>query len=337
MIQTRSGAFPLPQPSLSRHWIVGRGLCMYRYEEFAHVPRAKRRPALALKLPVWSPFRNTGFHSVWMGSAAMVWFWDADAVGGRTSQAAGREHGEPTRVLPEPVFYPRKPDGVHMQACREGFDLQHWRADALLDSFWFPARPDDRQTDWFLARCGIEASAADVVVPPPRTSAFDPEPWAARVSPREWLEANEATVVAAGMLALAMLALWQEVRFRKTQYLTQTVEAAFARIQDEIAPLLQARNELVRLSRRNLALSDLLATPSQAHLMGEVDRALPSTAATFHEWRYQRGSLSIVIEDAAADPIAYVRALEAHPLFDQVKAEQARKVGRLKISMRVKT
>lgn len=69
--------------------------------------------------------------------------------------------------------------------------------------------------------------------------------------------------------------------------------------------------------------------------MGEVDRTLPSPAATFHEWRYQRGELSIVIEDEDPDPIAYVRALEAHSLFDQVKAEHARKAGRLKISMRV--
>ena len=326
--------FPLQQPSLHRHWIVGRGLCMYRYEDFAHVPRAKRRPALELKLPVWSPFRNTGVHTVWTGSAAMVWFWDADAVGDETPHAAGREPG---RVLPETVFYPRKPDGVHLQACHEGFDLQHWHAEALLDSFWFPDRPDDRQTDWFLARRGIETAAAELTVPSTPGAAFDPDPWAARVSPRAWLEAHEATLVAAGVLVLAMSALWQEVRFRKTQHLTQTVDAVFARIQDEIAPLLQARNELGRLGRRNLALSDLLATPSQAYLMGEVDRTLPSTAATFHEWRYQRGALSIVIEDAEADPIAYVRALEAHPLFDQVKAEQARQAGRLKISMRVET
>ena len=306
---------------------------MYRYEELAHVPRAKRRPALALKLPVWSPFHKTGVHTVWTGSAAMVWFWDADVVSGATSRAAGREHDDPVRVLPETVFHPRQPDGVHLQACREGFDLQYWRADALRDSFWFPERPDARQTDWFLARHGIETSAADVAAPPP--AAFDPEPWAARVSPREWLEANETALVAGGVLALATAALWQEVRFRKTQHLAQTATEAFVRIQDDIDPLLQARNELVRLRRRNLALSALLAAPSQARLMGEVDRTLPSSSATFHEWRYQRGELAIVIEEAEPDPIAYVRALEAHPLFDQVKVEQTRKAGRLKISMRV--
>ena len=67
--------------SLHSHWIVGRDLCMYRREDFANVPRGKRRSALALKLPVWSPFERTGHYCVWAGSSAMVWFWDEDKVG----------------------------------------------------------------------------------------------------------------------------------------------------------------------------------------------------------------------------------------------------------------
>ena len=313
---------------------MGRGLCLYRYEDFAHVPRAKRRPALELKLPVWSPFQQTGFHCVWAGSAAMIWFWDADAVRDESSDGpADRER--PERVLPETVFYPRKSDGVSVQACHEGFELQHWHADALLDAFWCAERPDDGQIDWFLARRGLPASAAALDVPLSSAATFEPDPWASHVTPGAWLVANESALVVAGVLALALVAVWQEVRIRKMQHLTQTAEATFARIQDEIDPLVRARNELVRLRRRNLALAALSARPSQAYLMGEVDRTLPSPAATFHEWRYQRGELSIVIEDEDPDPIAYVRALEAHSLFDQVKAEHARKAGRLKISMRV--
>lgn len=335
VIQTRSGVSTLQQPALHRHWIVGRELCMYRSEDFAHVPRVKRGPALELKLPVWSPFRNTGFHCVWMGSLAMVWFWDADGVQGKPATGPGWKPAEGARVLPETVFHPRKPDGVHLQACREGFELQHWRADALLDSFWCAERPDEGRIDWFLARCGIEASAADLDVPFTQTSAFDPEPWAGRVPPREWLEANEPALAAVSVCTLVMIGLWQEVRFWKTFHFTQTVAATFTRIQDEVAPLLQARNELVRLRSRNGTLSALLATPSQAYLMGEVDRALPSASATLHEWRYQRGELSIVVEDAKLDQIAYIRALEAHPLFTEVRAAQAGKADRLKISMRV--
>lgn len=322
----------LQQTALHRHRIVGRGLCMYRCEEFGHVPRAKRRPALELKLQVWSPFDATGFHCVWAGSTAMLWFWDAETVHGQTGERpADRKNTE--RVLPETVFFPRKADGVYLQACHEGFELQDWRGDVLRDSFWFAQRPDANQTDWFLARRGIAAADPDVPYVPP--SAFDSEPWTGRMSPSAWLETNERAVVAACVLALAMAALWQEGRFRKLRHLTQTAEAAFSRIQDEVAPLVRARNELVRLRTRNHALSDLLANPSQAYLMNEVDRTLPSPSATFHEWRYRRGELSVLIEDEAPDPIAYVRALEAHPLFHHVKAEPGRKADRLKISMEV--
>ena len=335
VIQTRSGVSTLRQPALHRHWIVGRGLCLYRSEDFAHVPRAKRHPALELKLPVWSPFPNTGFHCVWTGSVAMVWFWDADVVHGKPAADPGGSFTDGVRVLPETVFFPRKPDGVHLQACREGFELQHWRADALLDSFWCAERPEESRIDWFLARCGVEASAAALDLPSTQTSTFDSEPWAGGVPPREWVEANEPALVAVCVCLLVMVGLWQEMRFRKTSHLTQASAAAFTRMQDEVAPLLQARNELERLRRRNDTLSTLLATPSQAYLMGEVDRVLPSASAVFHEWRYQRGELSIVVEDAEPDQIAYIRALEAHPLFAQVRAEQARKADTLKISMRV--
>ena len=307
---------------------------MYRCEEFEHVPRAKRRSALALKLQVWSPFSATGFHCVWTGSTAMIWFWDAEAVHEKTFE--GRVNREnPERVLPETVFFPRKPDGVSLQACHEGFELQYWRADVLLDSFWFAQRPDEDQTNWFLARRGISASAADPDVPYAPASVCDSEPWTGRVSPSAWFETNERVLVAACVLALAMAALWQEVRFRKLQHLTRTSAVAFSRIQDEVAPSVRARNELVRLRTRNHVLSDLLAKPSQAYLMNEVDRTLPSPSATFHEWRYSRGELSLLVEDAAPDPIAYVRALEAHPLFHHVKAEPDREADRLKISMRV--
>ena len=80
VIQTRQGAQRLPFRSYHPHWIVGRGLCMYRSEDFGNVPRNKRRAALNLKLPLWSPFASTGHHCVWEDGRAMVWFWDADAV-----------------------------------------------------------------------------------------------------------------------------------------------------------------------------------------------------------------------------------------------------------------
>ena len=345
VIQTRSDTVELPARSLHPHWIVGRDLCMYRREDFANVPRSKRRSALALKLPVWSPFERTGHHCVWSGSSAMVWFWDEDKVGagpdapdgsGPKRSAAGANGAARVRVRPETVFYARKPDGLHLQACREGFELQYWRSDVLADTFWFPDRPDERNLRWFLDRQGADAHAAPLSPPAAAGAEIAPEPWSVSLTPGEWLEANERTLVATCFLTLLLAVVWQEARFWKIHHLKDTVAAELARMQDELDPLLEARNELLRLGRTNRALSEILKEPSQARLMGLVDRAIPSAQARFREWRYQQRELKVIVEDPDLDPITYVRSLEAEPLFDQVRAEPARGDNRIEITLRVR-
>ena len=343
VIRTRNAVATLPVRSGHPHWIVGRDLCMYRCEDFAGVPRSKRRSALELKLPVWSPFERTGHHCVWSGGFAMVWFWDQDKVAGEGEAAdaerpgAGGRAAAGVRILPEAMFYPRKPDGVHLQSCREGFELQHWRADVLADAFWFPERPHEDQLSWFIDRQEGDASATPLKNPRMAApAAIAPEPWSISLTPREWIEANERGLVTACLLALALAVVWQEARFWKVRHLEEAAASKLALMQDELGPLLEARNELLRLRRTNRALLDLLDEPSQARLMGLVDRALPSAEAEFREWRYQQRELKVVVEDPDPDPIEYVRSLEAEPLFDQVKAGPARGKNRLEITLRVR-
>ena len=342
VIQTREGVVRLPAASARPYWIVGRSLCLYRNEDLSNVPRSKRRAALELKLPVWSPFERTGHHCVWSGGSAMVWFWDEDAVGpgaapdARRSGARGRAA---QAVRPETLFYPRKPDGVHLQVCREGFELQLWVGDVLADAFWFPERPDERQLLWFL---GSEETTAPnepaAFAPMVSEAAIAPDPWPVSRTPGEWVEANERPLVAVCLLALALAVVWHEARIWKIRHLEAAAAAELVRLQDRIGPLLEARNEFVRERRTNLALRALLHEPSQAHIMGLVDRALPSAEAEFREWRYQQRELRVVVTDPVPDPIAYVRRLEAEPLFEQVKAEPARGEhgeNRLEITLRV--
>ena len=339
VIQTRAGPVQLPGRSLHPHWIVGRDLCMYRREDFTNVPRNKRHSALALKLPIWSPFERTGHYCVWSGNTAMVWFWDDDKVGpghaARRSGAGGQETAR-VRVRPETVFHARKSDGLHLQACREGFELQHWRSDVLADAFWSPERPDQRSLRWFLDRQGPDAHRMVSTPPAVAGAELAPEPWSISRTPSEWIEANERAVVAPCLLALVLALVWQEVRFWKVHHLGETVASESARVQHELDPLLDTRSELMRLRRTNRALSEILNEPSQAHLMGLVDRALPSAQAQFREWHYQQRELRVIVEDPDPDPITYVRSLEAEPLFDQVKAEPARGHNRIEITLRVR-
>ena len=176
VIQTRQGTERLPFKSFRSHWIVGRDLCMYRSEDFGNVPRNKRRVALDLKLPLWSPFARSGHHCVWAGGKAMVWFWDADAVsaGSATPDATSNLNvpstKTPPRIRPETVFLPRMSDGVHLQACREGFELQHWRERVLEHAYWFRRRPDQARIESVLAQWGADVEALRAEVPTPQTA-----------------------------------------------------------------------------------------------------------------------------------------------------------------------
>ena len=351
VIQTRRGIERLPFRSFHSHWIVGRGLSMYRSEDFSNVPRNRRRAALDLKLPLWSPFARTGHHCVWEGGRAMVWFWDADAV---AADAAGPGTPDgfaaaktPPRIVPETVFLPRMADGVHLQVCREGFELQHWRENVLERAYWFPQRPDEARIQSVLAQWGADTEGAQPAPPHPAlqgrmsdgqasTADLVREPWSSSPTPREWLEANERPLATGVLMVLLLTATWHEARYWQARHLQQAAEADFAATQQDLNPILSARNELLALRNRNLAVTEILGEPSQAYLMGAVDRAIPSADARFRQWSYQRPELTVVISDENPDLIAYIRSLADEPMFDEVVAEQGRRENEIQITMRVR-
>ena len=334
-MQTRAGVSRLPAQSLYRHWIVGRGLCMYRCADFTNVPRGRRPAALALQVPAWSPFENTGFHAVWSGARAMVWYWDSDVVAVRPEELfdnPGPQSAARVRIRPETIFMPRKPDGVHLQSCLEGYEFQHWQGDVLKDAFWLPDEPDAARLDWFCQRCGVDTALRGET----KADAIVPEPWPGTVSAREWLADNERPLAATVLGVLMLVLVWQEVRIGKMNVLADSAAATLTQMEEQLGPALGARNELVRLQARNEALADILNQPSQARVIGLADRAVPGDSARFYQWRYQQGELRLTVEDPNLDPIAYVRALEAVPLFDQVQVGQSRRNDRVEITLRVR-
>ena len=332
VIQTRSGTEPLDVQSMHPHWIVGRGLCMFRCESFDNVPRTKRGAALALKLPIWSPFERTGHHCAWAGPLAMVWMWNQAEV-----DAARENHGPlssaaDVRVLPESVFQPKPPQGVHVQECAEGHDLQHWRDGVLRDAYWQAEPPTPETVAWFIDRQQSPDAAQ------PADAAFQPaqlesEPWPGLETPTQWLLARERAIVAACVGALVLPLAWQEARIWKMRGLAENTSAEMAEMQADLDPVLGARDEWRNLRERNQVLAAILAEPSQAYVMGLVDVAIPNPAARLHSWRYQQRQLRFLVEDAELDPVEYTRALEAQPLFDQVRMQPMRRAGQFEITL----
>ena len=338
-IQTRTGSEPLEGKSVHAHWIVGRDLCLYRAEDFAAIPRNRRDAAVALRIPVWSPFERTGHHCVWSGTTAMVWFWDRDAVDIRPAQL-GFPETEPTstdsaipgtrvRILPESVFQPRHAGGLRLQACTHGFDLQYWRDDILKDSLWLPAPPDPPRVRAFVNRTHSAADSSQAPdQPAPAPVAFAPEPWYSPVTPRAWLLANERTMVIAGLAFFAAVAAFEEARVWRYHFAHRAAAAELTRIDERLTPVLDARDELVALNARNAFLAGILNEPSQAELMLRVDRALPSDSTEFQAWRYQQRDLAMTLSDhTGLDPVAVVGGLQSEPMFKDVQPGRAQRDG----------
>lgn len=340
-IQTRNGSAPLTVKSVHAHWIVGRDLCLYRVEDFAAIPRNRREAAVALRLPVWSPFQRTGHHCVWSGSTAMVWFWDQDAVdihapdlGRPETETATADPASQTsriRILPESVFQPRHGTGLHLQACANGYDLQYWHDDILKDSLWLPQPPDAARVQAFLGQAAIladDATSPSLEAPAVSPSTFAPHPWYSPLTPQAWLIANERTLVIAGLAFFAAVAAFEEARVWRYHFAHQAAAADLKQIDEELAPVLDARDELVTLNRRNAFLAGILNEPSQAELMVRVHRALPSDTTQFQAWRYQQRDLAMTLSDIrSVDTVAVVSGLQADPLFKDVQPGRAQRGG----------
>ncbi|MCY3814658.1 MAG: hypothetical protein OXH15_23000 [Gammaproteobacteria bacterium] len=330
VIQTAAGVERLSGKSLHANWIVGRGLCLYRCEDFANVPKNRRRAAMELRIPVWSPFEHTGHHCVWSGGTAMVWLWNADAV----AQANGGPGAQPDaqREVPETIFLPRRSDGIYLQACQHGFDLQHWRDGVLHDSSWSADTPTTGDLTDFGLRQGGPAPEGEVA---PSPAVLSPDPWVTPVSPADWLVANERTLVATGLAALLLAAVWLEARIWHTHWEAKAASTELARLEDELGPLLAERAEFLRLRQVNEGLAAFLTEPSQAYLMSVVDRAIPTESATFQRWSYQQRDLTVVVEDPALDPITYIESLEKEALLTGVRTALTSDADRLEITLQV--
>jgi hypothetical protein len=127
---------------------------------------------------------------------------------------------------------------------------------------------------------------------------------------------------------LAAVAAFEEARVWRYHFAHQATTAELRQIDAELAPVLDARDELMAIDARNAFLADLLNEPSQAALMLRVDRALPSNTTQFQTWSYQQRDLAMTLSDIRdLDSVAVVAELQADPMFKDVQPGRNRREG----------
>ncbi len=332
-MQARNGVVRLPIAGLRPRWLLSRGLCQYRCEDFTHVPRARRAAALALQLPQWSPFDNSQHHVVWSGGLAMVWFWDAGLLAGQPE--SGESGPADAALAPETLFRPRHRDGLCIQRCHEGHELQYWQDGVLRGSVWSLEAPSVERIHWFVDRQGAHGARDALIDGLQHSDTLLESAWHQGIDPGVWLRRNEWPLAGGLILLLLAVLTWQEARLLRLDWAATEAEQDFAELDDAVSPLLAARDSYRRLRRLNQRLTQLLAQPSQARLMGLVDQALPDDSARFSLWRYQQGALELVLRDAGADPVQYVRSLERQAGLRDVRIGQSRNADEVVLNMQV--
>jgi len=332
-IKTSQGLSVIPRNGLRSQLLIGRGLSMFRYHDFSNVPRNRRAQALSQSVTLWSPFEHTDYHCYWEEGSAMVWYWDAQhsssASAGDADSGQGDANNPALTILPEATFLPRKSQGVYLQQCHQGVDLQYWASGRLIDSRWFSKQPESKVVQEFCLQHRLPEQTEPAVSP----LDWQKDAWRQALTPQQWLAANEKIVVGAVLVIFSVILLWQETRYWKAHWLAGQAAEQYSTSSAELEPLLQARNEVQHYFQMNEAILTAFGEPSQAQLMTLVSKALPNDEAMFKQWRYQRGQLEIVIEDPSADPIEYVKRIQAEPLFSDVRTEQARGEDSLKLLM----
>ena len=264
----------------------------------------------------------------------MVWLWNAARVAVGNGGDERLASDQRLRILPETVFLPRKSDGAVVQPCVEGFELQYWQDGVLRDSQWLAERPAADIVASFSAR--QRPGAQNVELAPSPAEAFTDEPWRVPVSPKEWLQTNERSLVVASLLVLIVVIVGLQMRIWSVRFEASAAAAQLADMEEELGPLLAERTAFLDLRRLNEGMAAILAEPSQALLMGLVGETIPSQTATFERWDYQRPELTVVVEDLAVDPVAYIESLESESRFDDVAVQLVGGGSRLEVTMRIK-
>ncbi len=294
--------------------IVPRKFLFYQCMDFESVPRTLRKNLLLQRIRQFSPFNNPASWEVSQGNAAQVWFWDAERV-----IRMHHEQDLPTlSVVPETMLYPPLDNGLRLQPCIEGWELQYWSAKLLRHSRWFSVKPDAREQADFVRVCGATAGEGWVEGSTDLLS----KPWNEKVF---WSKENLLSEAVAPRLVLGIFLVWFCLQLGlglgvriKEAFLSVSVSSKNQRL----AEVVKQRDGALQQQEFNQSVSALIEVPSQLHLLAQVRSCLAGlNNFMILDWQYQRGQIAVVLQQESLDTRALIEACNKNPLFTNVRAE----------------
>ena len=307
--------------TLAPEIVIGRDLCHYIALNLQHVPQNQRQQALQHHVEAHSPWQQPGYFSVWRTGRAQVWLWDAAQV---EKQLANREQLSALAMLrartalrlPESIFYSRpNTDGVFLQTCHRGFELQAWRGGTLCGSRWYPNKPDSAAIQWFSRAQGLELEQAIQASPDNHPQ---PTPWPGSRPPVwQWLQLRQRDLVAGILLISMSIASLQVSATLHWISLEHDYRQQAAALQASAGSLLQAKGQAKRALIRHNRLHSLFDHPTPLAAQWRVTSRMPGNLD--YEvviWERADRKVEMVIKAELSDSLSLVQALNGKGLAD---------------------
>ncbi len=159
---------------------------------------------MRVALLAWQPFDRSDYRVWAVPGGYQVAAWDGDAVDSAL-QAAGWAVTESV-LWPETVLREPLPSGLHLIAAMHGYEGQCWQDAKLVQSRWWPDRPE--AADWETFARSIPLGRPLQAMPPLEDPAWltkpwaDPKPMAAWRGGRSRIEVLTVNVACLGFIGL---------------------------------------------------------------------------------------------------------------------------------------
>jgi len=311
---------------LGEQIILSRAHC--HYETMATPQSGQRLKALQaveLAARARTPHTDPIFYYQWNGDEVGVWSWSKSVL-----DSLPDYEGE---VIPETVLHPPADTTVRLVKALDGFEGQIWRNARLSHSRWWSSQPHPRDWAIFLrtARLDPEEAPASEAPPPPLTvnyfdSALSKRSLIERLMSLKHVKARD--MVAAALVVIAAPSVYFAGQWAHLNILHQNLQTELTELSAQTAEINAARRLAQSAAQELNTYSVQLNRRHPSAALAVATEELSSFSIQLQAFEQSEDALTLNLEaDNDFAPDALVRAMEANPLFQNVRLEPGRRSG----------
>lgn len=260
------------------------------------VPKHLRTSSIRLQLLNITGLQTFGFAWKMANDDAEIWYWDESSLT-YNSVARSSASNVGSRPMPEMLHRKMPKDGLHLLACRDGFEALAIDNGQLLRTRWFAQIPTTTAWQGFVRDAGKKPNLHPLPeVASPRLAEKPDAGWKIettllhKIQPATW--ATLALTLMAG-LTIAILLTYD----LKVSYLIDRQQEALAKLKVEKAVILELHQQIAE----NTQLPELISNARPKILQLRLMRALADTGLfdtetkiSLLEWEYRNERLRLM-------------------------------------------